>query len=97
VYKPKFSHEKARKIILEGAGTHFDPDVVEAFVRCEDKFIEVANALDASLAKTQARIEYLEPPETETEVSDGFPSPAHPIVTNVTPSHLERCRETVSA
>jgi putative two-component system response regulator len=31
VYKEPLSHEEAVKIILEGCGTHFDPDVIEAF------------------------------------------------------------------
>ena len=42
VYKPAFSHEKARAIILEGKGSHFDPDVVEAFVRLEEQFKRIA-------------------------------------------------------
>jgi HD-GYP domain-containing protein (c-di-GMP phosphodiesterase class II) len=41
IYKPAFSHEKAKSIILEGRGTHFDPDVVDAFVALEDRFIEI--------------------------------------------------------
>lgn len=32
VYKPPFSHQKSVSIILEGAGTQFDPLVVEAFM-----------------------------------------------------------------
>lgn len=47
VYKPKFSHEKARGIILEGSGGHFDPDVVDAFLRSESQFIRIAELLDA--------------------------------------------------
>lgn len=31
VYKPAFDHEKARQIIADGAGSHFDPLVVELF------------------------------------------------------------------
>ena len=31
VYKKGFSYEKAMAIITEGAGKHFDPDIVEAF------------------------------------------------------------------
>ncbi|MGR5126178.1 HD-GYP domain-containing protein [Photobacterium swingsii] len=42
VYKPAFSHEKARNIILQGKGTHFDPLVVEAFIACESEFILIA-------------------------------------------------------
>ncbi len=42
VYKPAFSHEKARDIILEGRGSHFDPRIVDAFVRCEELFRRIA-------------------------------------------------------
>jgi len=38
VYKPAFSREKARAIIIEGTGSHFDPDVVRAFRENEDRF-----------------------------------------------------------
>lgn len=41
VYKAAFSHEIARSMILKDAGTHFDPDIVEAFVRTEDQFIDI--------------------------------------------------------
>jgi putative two-component system response regulator len=40
VYKAAFSHEIAKSMILKDAGTHFDPDIVEAFVRTENQFIE---------------------------------------------------------
>ncbi|KXF81728.1 HD-GYP domain-containing protein [Enterovibrio coralii] len=43
VYKPAFSHEKAKSIILEGNGTHFDPAVVDAFLVCEKEFTEIAD------------------------------------------------------
>ncbi|MBI1318887.1 MAG: response regulator [Candidatus Hydrogenedens sp.] len=39
-YKEPFPHERCRAIIEEGRGTHFDPDIVDAFLRCEDKFIK---------------------------------------------------------
>lgn len=38
VYKEAFSHQKSCSIILEGRGTHFDPKVVDAFIKCEEKF-----------------------------------------------------------
>lgn len=47
VYKPKFSHDRARQIILAGRGTQFDPDVVEAFLNREQDFIRIAGELDA--------------------------------------------------
>ncbi|WP_415884044.1 HD-GYP domain-containing protein [Neptuniibacter sp. QD72_48] len=42
VYKPAFSHEKARDIIVEGKDNHFDPEVVEAFLALETEFKEIA-------------------------------------------------------
>lgn len=44
VYKPAFSHEKSKAIILEGKGSHFDPDIVDAFLAVEDEFIRIAKA-----------------------------------------------------
>jgi len=41
-YKKAFSHEVAVGIILEGRGSHFDPDVVDAFKRIEAEFLEIA-------------------------------------------------------
>ena len=45
VYKPAFSHEKAKAIILEGEGTHFDPDVIAAFLTVEDEFKHIAGRI----------------------------------------------------
>ncbi len=41
-YKPPFPHEQAVQIIKKGCGTHFDPDIVNAFIELEDKFKEIA-------------------------------------------------------
>lgn len=43
VYKKAFSHEKAKSIILEGNGTHFDPELVNAFVAIEHEFVAIAD------------------------------------------------------
>lgn len=37
-YKDAFSHEKARRIIASLRGKHFDPEVVDAFLRVEERF-----------------------------------------------------------
>jgi response regulator RpfG family c-di-GMP phosphodiesterase len=42
VYKEPFSHKKSRSIILEGRGSHFDPDVVDAFMLMEDRIMDIA-------------------------------------------------------
>ena len=41
VYKNAFTHIVARSIILEGSGTHFDPDVVAAFLQVENEFVAI--------------------------------------------------------
>lgn len=43
VYKRAISHEEAVQVIREGRGTHFDPDVVDAFLGCADGIREIAN------------------------------------------------------
>ncbi len=45
VYKPPFSHAKAVGIIQEGSGTHFDPLMVENFMKIEDEFKNIAMSL----------------------------------------------------
>ena len=42
VYKAAMTHEKAVEIIREGKGSHFDPDVVEAFLELTDDFRAIA-------------------------------------------------------
>ena len=40
-YKEPFTHDRARSIIAEGRGSHFDPLVVDAFLACEQNFVDV--------------------------------------------------------
>lgn len=42
IYKPPFSHEKAVGIMKEGRGTHFDPDVIDAFLEIQESFRNIA-------------------------------------------------------
>ena len=42
VYKEGMPHEVAVKIIIEGKGKHFDPDMVDAFVEIQDEFRAIA-------------------------------------------------------
>ncbi|MCG8636120.1 MAG: HD domain-containing protein, partial [Desulfobacterales bacterium] len=42
VYKDAFSHDKAKSILIEGRGTHFDPDVLDAFLAIEEEFTAIA-------------------------------------------------------
>jgi putative two-component system response regulator len=43
-YSPAMSHAKSREIIFEGSGTHFDPDVVQAFRELETTFDSLSDA-----------------------------------------------------
>ena len=45
-------HEKARQIIVDDAGTHFDPELVETFLRVEDAFRQVAEEYSDAPAGT---------------------------------------------
>ena len=42
VYKPPLTHEEAIRIIVKDKGTHFDPDVVDAFLSVSEKFRSIA-------------------------------------------------------
>ncbi len=43
VYKPAFSHDKAKAIILEGKDKHFEPQIVAAFLAVEAEFQRIAH------------------------------------------------------
>ena len=42
VYKPPFTHGKAVSIMSEGRGTHFDPDLIDAFMQIQEQFRQIA-------------------------------------------------------
>jgi putative two-component system response regulator len=42
-YKQPLPHDEARRIIVDGRGSHFDPDVVDGFVGCFDEFVAASH------------------------------------------------------
>ncbi|BBB61110.1 two-component system response regulator [Undibacterium sp. KW1] len=48
VYKPAFSHEEAISIMRKGRETHFDPDILDAFLQITDEFRQIANQFKES-------------------------------------------------
>jgi len=42
VYKPAFTHQQALDVMRKGRGTHFDPDVLDAFFEIEAEFAAIA-------------------------------------------------------
>ena len=55
VYKPAFSHEKAMQLIIDGSGSHFDPNVVSAFVAVEPQVLAIKHRLDGAPRHTGSR------------------------------------------
>jgi len=43
-YKKPYTHEEAVNIIKEGRGSHFDPDLVDLFLKVSDEFNKIANS-----------------------------------------------------
>lgn len=60
VYKEGMPHEKALEIIFEGRGTHFDPDIVDAFKEITEEFRTIAQRFadsDADMAEKAKQLE----------------------------------------
>ena len=60
VYKAPMPHEKAVEIIKEGKGSHFDPDMADAFLELQDEFKKIAAAYADSDADMNKKVEYME-------------------------------------
>lgn len=59
VYKDGMSHEKAVAIIEEGRGSHFDPDMVDAFLKIQEDFKRIAAQFADGAEEMKAKVEYL--------------------------------------
>jgi putative two-component system response regulator len=59
VYKEGMPHEKAVGIIAEGRGSHFDPDIVDAFLTLTEQFRDVARRYADSDEDLQKKAESL--------------------------------------
>jgi putative two-component system response regulator len=64
VYKEGMPHEKALAIIFEGRGTHFDPDIVDAFKEITEDFRTIAQRFadsDADMAEKAKQLKTVIP------------------------------------
>ncbi|MBP9803498.1 MAG: two-component system response regulator [Candidatus Accumulibacter sp.] len=59
LYKEPMTHAQAAQIIVDGRGSHFDPDVVDAFVAVEREFQLIAESFPDSDEDLQKKIEFL--------------------------------------
>jgi putative two-component system response regulator len=44
VYKEAWSHEATGEVIIKDSGRHFDPDVVDAFLKLKDEFLKISKS-----------------------------------------------------
>ena len=59
VYKEGMPHEKAVAIIQEGSGSHFDPDVVDAFTEAAEAFRDIARRYADSDTDMEQKAAYI--------------------------------------
>lgn len=59
VYKDGVPHDKAVQIIFSERGTHFDPDMVDAFIEIQDAFAAIAQRYADTEADMQHKIDYM--------------------------------------
>jgi HD-GYP domain-containing protein (c-di-GMP phosphodiesterase class II) len=60
VYKKAMSHEQATAIIRENRGSHFDPAIVDAYLRLERRFDQTHLALKPDAGHRPALVEFVE-------------------------------------
>ncbi|MES2297473.1 MAG: two-component system response regulator [Pseudomonadota bacterium] len=62
VYKEGMPHETAVQILIDGKGSHFDPDMIDAFIVLQDEFRAIAarfHDTDKDMAQKKEQIERL--------------------------------------
>lgn len=59
IYKPAMSHDQAVAIIVQGRGSHFDPEMVDVFVQIQDQFRSIAARFADADADLQQKQSYL--------------------------------------
>ncbi|EKP0309334.1 two-component system response regulator [Aeromonas veronii] len=59
VYKEGMPHEKAVAIIIDGRGSHFDPDLVDAFFAITGQFQDIAQRFADQEQDFQGKVDYL--------------------------------------
>lgn len=59
VYKAGVPHDRAMQIIFSERGSHFDPDLVDAFIEIHSEFAAIAQRFADTEADMQKKIEYM--------------------------------------
>lgn len=93
VYKEPMPHERAKQIIESERGSHFDPDVVDAFLRAEEQILAVGDRLREvveSMPPTPAV-------QTPVPVVPAGPNPCGILIVEDDPVVLQKLTELVTA
>jgi putative two-component system response regulator len=93
IYKEAMSHERAMEIVKHGRGTHFDPDVVDAFERAELKIISAGQRL-REVAEIVSVVPHVEVP---VPVQQTGPSPCGVLIVEDDQVLLQRLVQLISA
>lgn len=56
IYKSPMTHEQSRAVIIQDQGTHFDPEVVQAFLRAEKQILGIREKLPDGVEPAPARV-----------------------------------------
>lgn len=59
VYRSGLSHDRAVAIIFEGRASHFDPDMVDAFIEIQDEFQAIALRFTDTESDMQKKMDYM--------------------------------------
>ena len=59
VYKAALPHDRAVQIIFQSRGSHFDPDMVDAFIEIQHEFDAIAQRYKDSEDSLQRKMEYM--------------------------------------
>jgi putative two-component system response regulator len=94
VYKEAMTHEQAKAIILRDKGSHFDPEIVEAFMRAEQQITEVRLRLQDGTAPVAATEESPSPAQLAQPVG---PNPTQILVVEDDPDIRAKLVELLSA
>jgi putative two-component system response regulator len=93
VYKEAITHQEAKAIIVRDRGSHFDPEVVDAFLRAEQDILAVRQRLRDEAAPPIAPVPVVTlPPPTSVG-----PNPCKILVVEDDPLLLEKLTELLRA
>lgn len=91
VYKPAFPHDQCVEMIRDGAGTQFDPDLVEVFLTIEGRIKTISESLSSSDSFAANSLQRSQLPKVRG-VGDGIPSSFDPTMKSIS-NNLDRLDE----